>query len=211
MKSEVHSPHDKLFKDTFSRKDAAISYLQGFLPKEIQSHIDFDSLRLYPGEYIDSELKSTSSDLVYKVNINNKPAYLYLLFEHQSTVETLMAFRLIKYMTRLWDNILKAQTQAKRLPAILPLVLYQGEAVWSAPLQLNDLIETSATDFDRYLPQLEYILVDLARQNIDSYIDDAHCQIVLYLMSAAATGKLLPILQEHGALIAAVLSKDSTE
>lgn len=205
MNNDIHSPHDKLFKDTFSRKDAAISYLQSFLPEEIQSHTDFDSLQVYPGEYIDSELKGSFSDLVYKVNINNNPAYLYLLFEHQSTAETLMAFR----FTHLWDKILKGQSQAKRLPAILPLVLYQGKAIWSAPLQLNDLIEKPNRDFDRYMPQLEYILVDLAQKNIDSMVDDAHCQVVLHLMSAAATAKLLPILQAHGELIAAILSKDS--
>ena len=64
MNKDIHSPHDKLFKDTFSRKDAAISYLKSFLPEKIQSHIDFDSLQVYPGEYIDSELKNSSSDLV---------------------------------------------------------------------------------------------------------------------------------------------------
>lgn len=120
-----------------------------------------------------------------------------------------MAFRLLKYIIRLWDKILKGQPKVKQLPAIFSLVLYQGKAVWNAHLQLNDLIEKPNKSFDHYMPQLEYMLVDLAQKNIEAMVDDAHRQIVLHLMSAAATGKILPILQAHRKLIEAILSKDS--
>lgn len=58
MNNDIHSPHDKSFKDTFSRKRAAIGDLQAYLSGNLKAFIDLNSLTIYPGEYIDEELKS---------------------------------------------------------------------------------------------------------------------------------------------------------
>jgi len=94
MSNELHSPHDKFFKEIFSRKNSAIGYLRAYLPKAISQKMDFSSLMVYPGEYVDKTLRTSSSDLVFRLSFSNEDAYLYLLFEHQSSPEPMMAYRL---------------------------------------------------------------------------------------------------------------------
>ena len=45
------------------------------------------------------------------------------------------------------------------LPAILPIVLYNGKRRWTAPTQLSHLIEKQAIP-DDYLPHFQYLLID---------------------------------------------------
>lgn len=209
MSNDIHSPHDKFFKDTFSRKQSAIGYLKGYLPKEISGLIDFSSLELYPGEYIDNVLKGSSSDLVFKVEINKADAYLYLLFEHQSSPEPMMAYRLLKYMVRLWESILKDNSALNTLPPILPLVLYQGKVPWKASPQFIDLMDDPPVSFLPFLPSFSYLLVDLVHDSADKVVDDVYGQISLHLMKAVANGTLLETVVRDGDLIRRLLSQDN--
>ncbi len=209
MNNDIHSPHDKLFKAAFSQKTSAIGYLRGYLPNDIKQIIDFDTLEIYPGDYVDQALSGSSSDLVYKVQINCSTAYLYLLFEHQSTPEPMMAYRLLKYMVRLWEAVFKEQNDLKILPPILPLVLYQGKSVWRSPLNFIDLIDFKQRDLTPYLPQFQYLLVDLVREEGDAIAGDVYGRVVLHLMKAVAEGTLLKTLELHGGLIRELLTRDN--
>ena len=99
--------------------------MQAYLPDDLKSLIDFNSLIIYPGEYIDEELKAPSSDLVYQVSLLGERAYLYFLFEHQSHPQAMMGFRMLKYMLRLWDVILKDNPAIKSLPPMIGSVFHQ--------------------------------------------------------------------------------------
>ncbi|MEO5726864.1 MAG: Rpn family recombination-promoting nuclease/putative transposase, partial [Byssovorax sp.] len=43
-----------------------------------------------------------------------------VLFEHQSTVDALMPFRLLQYMVLIWERHLQVHSEDKRLPPIVP-------------------------------------------------------------------------------------------
>jgi hypothetical protein len=62
---------------------------------------DLATLQLVSGSFVDPELESSQSDLLFSVQIQDRPALLYFSFEHQSTVEELMAFRILKKFGRL--------------------------------------------------------------------------------------------------------------
>ncbi|MEZ4468949.1 MAG: Rpn family recombination-promoting nuclease/putative transposase [bacterium] len=67
-------------------------------------------------------------------------APVYLLFEHQSTPEPLMPFRLLRYMLRIWG----AGTLPTPTPIgshLIPSVLYHGAEAWTAPLAFEELID----------------------------------------------------------------------
>jgi len=79
-------PHDLLFKSLFSRLDLAKDQLQAVLPPVLVAAVDWDSLTLMPSEFIDVLLDKSLVDLLYRVKLQNgADAYLWLLFEHQST------------------------------------------------------------------------------------------------------------------------------
>ena len=50
-----------------------------------------------------------------------------------------------------------------KLPPVFPVVIYNGTLRWTAPLQLNELINTAPGSLSDYLPGLRYFLLDEAR------------------------------------------------
>jgi predicted transposase YdaD len=45
--------------------------------------LDLESLRLMPGSFVDDELRSRHTDLLFSVTFRGRPALIYVLFEHQ--------------------------------------------------------------------------------------------------------------------------------
>ena len=79
------TPHDALFKWTFSTPARAAEQLRSVLPAEVAARLQWDGLRPEKGEYVDDELKGRLTDLLFSVpTTDGRPALLYLLFEHQS-------------------------------------------------------------------------------------------------------------------------------
>ena len=73
-----------------------------------------------------------------------------------------MAVRLLTYMGLLYQDLIKTQqfTDDGLLPPILPIVLYNGDARWTAPKRLHALVAQPSNGLQQYLPQLEYLLLD---------------------------------------------------
>src|SRR5689334_3764797 len=94
---EPGNPHDALFRRIFEQPEHAAAELRAVLPRELLARTDLSTLRLVSGTFVDAELTQSQSDLLFSVQLGDKPALLYVLFEHQSTVDELMPFRILKY------------------------------------------------------------------------------------------------------------------
>lgn len=165
MAMSMSTPHDHLFKSTFSQPEHAIEFFRSALPPEVVRHIDFASLQVEPESFIDDKLRARFSDLLFSVRIARHRAYLYLLFEHQSRPERLMCVRLLRYVTDIWNDHLKNHPRARGVPIVIPLVLHHGERGWRAPVSLRDLYDAPADVIDDLrpcLPDFRFILDDLA-------------------------------------------------
>src|SRR5690242_6166587 len=116
--SIASSIHDKTFKSAMADARVAQEFFEMYLPDEILSLIDIHTLKLSPNSYIDEDLNVLASDVLYQVNLKDKSTgYIYVLCEHQSRVDPLMAFRLWSYVMRIWHDVIK-QTGSKKLPLI---------------------------------------------------------------------------------------------
>lgn len=102
------NPHDALFRRTFANVEHAAAVLRSILPSAVLSRVNLATLRLVPGTFVDSSLAATESDLLFSVQVGGKPGFLYLLCEHQSTVDPLMAFRVLKYVVRILERHIDA-------------------------------------------------------------------------------------------------------
>jgi predicted transposase/invertase (TIGR01784 family) len=91
--------HDRLFKHTFGNPEHARGELRALVPAAISEQVDWSTLQLEPTDKVDEVLDESVSDLLYSVQINGESALLFLLFEHQSKEQPLMAFRLLRYET----------------------------------------------------------------------------------------------------------------
>lgn len=49
----VHNPHDNFFKTSLSNLKVARSFFETHLPISIRQYLDFNTLELQPGNYID--------------------------------------------------------------------------------------------------------------------------------------------------------------
>jgi len=56
MSDAIHQPHDKLFKAVFSDVEETAEFLHLYLPEPLRDLIDWKTLRLVEGTFIDEEL-----------------------------------------------------------------------------------------------------------------------------------------------------------
>jgi predicted transposase YdaD len=162
--SPIHQPHDKLVKSTFSDPDNARAFLEANLPRKLTRRIDWSTLSLVSGSFIDPEFAATSSDLLFTAKIDGQPAFLYILFEHQNQEDPLIGLRLLTYMVRIWNDYLRNNPGATKLPPILPLVLAQDNKPWKSSTRFADLIdipEGAGEDIKKHIPDFEFQLVEL--------------------------------------------------
>ncbi|WP_437575505.1 Rpn family recombination-promoting nuclease/putative transposase [Sorangium sp. So ce887] len=161
------TPHDALFKSTFSHPEHAAAALREGLPAALAARIDFASLALYAGSFIDEELTASHSDLLFSARLEQAPLFIYVLFEHQSATHPLMAFRLLKYMVRIWQGYLERHPKATRLPAILPVVLHHSETGWTGAVAFQDLLDLppgSMALMAEYLRHFRFVLDDISAE-----------------------------------------------
>jgi len=184
----VSNPHDKLFKEAFSRRDMAVGFFQNYLPAEIASRLDWETLHLESGKFTDEVLRGSESDLLYTVQIDQHPALLYCLFEHQSSPDAWMLLRLLRYILRIRDQFLKQHPDASKLPPILPIVLYQGGDAWTADTSLSSLIDIP-DGLATYQPDFRHLLVDLNDIEADDLQGTASLRTILLALKSSRLRK----------------------
>ena len=153
------APHDALFKATFSQVELAAEELRCVLPPELVARMDLGSLVLAAGSFVDEALREQHTDLLYSVTLAGRPARVYVLFEHQSSGDSWMPLRLLKYMLRIWDGCVADGGQ--RLPVIVPVVLHHGASGWRAATRFEQLFDLPA-EAAEFTPHFRFVLDDLA-------------------------------------------------
>jgi hypothetical protein len=138
----VSYPHDKFCRRVFSNEENARGELQTALPASLVRAIDWATLKLEDGHFVDPELAGSQSDLLFTVWMQGVRVFLYVLFEHQSTVDALMPLRLLGYMGSIWDRWLSTQSGTpEHLPGIIPVVLSHDERGWRAATSMHALFD----------------------------------------------------------------------
>jgi len=204
----IHNPHDHLFKEAFSHIESAVGFFQHYLPENIRDRLDWGTLKLQPGAYTDEALRGSESDLLYTVQIDQSPALLYCLFEHQSTPDAWMPLRLLRYILGIWEQCRKQNPTAKRLPPVLPLVLFQGGATWAADLSLSGLIDIP-DGLAPYQPEFRHLLVDLNHIDADDLQGTLIAKTSLLALKASHQG-LHNELPRLFLLLAEMMQQDSS-
>ena len=63
--------------------------------------------------------------------------------------------------SRIWDQYERDHPKARRLPAVIPLVVYQGVDHWTSPVQLLDVMDLSPAakqEMQAWLPRFGLLL-----------------------------------------------------
>jgi hypothetical protein len=190
----IHQPNDKLLKATFSTPENARAFFENYLPTELATALDWNTLALEPSSFIDPQFASSESDLLFHIKIHQSDAFLYLLFEHQSSEDPRMALRLLSYILRIWERFAQSHPPPAKLPAILPIVLAQGKRPWKTSTRLEDLLElpSAVADILRpWQPTLTYHLLELVRIPYDAIAGTPEGILTLRALKAEPMNALL--------------------
>lgn len=124
MSNLLVSKHDSLFKKFLGDLAVARYFLEVHLPSQLSEHCDFTTLAMASGSFIEEDLRTQCSDMLYTVQTTSGMGYIYCLIEHQSRPEKLMAFRLLRYCVAAMQQHLEQGN--KQLPVVIPLLFYHG-------------------------------------------------------------------------------------
>jgi hypothetical protein len=137
----VAQPHDALFRFVFGKPVHTASELRAVLPPQLADQLDLANLRPVNGSFVDEELTNRHCDVLMRTTLDGREAFVYVLIEHQSSPDRMMPLRMLRYLMRIWERYLEEHPKAKRLPMIVPLVVYQGTRQWTHPVELSELLD----------------------------------------------------------------------
>ncbi|MCI5132322.1 MAG: Rpn family recombination-promoting nuclease/putative transposase, partial [Candidatus Electrothrix sp. EH2] len=160
--SDVINPHDSFFRETFGRKDIAAGFLREYLPRGLLRKIDLESLHAVKDSFVEKELRQHFSDLLYTVRHQEGDLYLYLLFEHKSYPDPWTGLQLLRYLIRIWEQYRKQHPKERKLPAVLPLVLYHGRSRWRLSDRFSSLIVQDDEELAPFIPDFNWQVHDLS-------------------------------------------------
>ena len=133
--------------------------------------LDFSTLERVGNSFVSDDLRERHSDLVWRLRFRGQDKgwfYVYVLLEFQSSSYHFMAVRLLSYVSLLFEEIIRKDRlkTGDRLPAVLPVVVYNGRRRWRAPRELSDLYVSVPEGLRRRLPDLRYVLFDEGRLDL---------------------------------------------
>jgi predicted transposase/invertase (TIGR01784 family) len=186
MADEIHHPHDLMVRAVLSDLAEATSFLQRHLPPAVSQVLNWSTLTLLEGSFVDEDLRASEADFLYKLQrvSGEDSVWIYVLLEHQSTPDRWMRFRLLKYCCRIWDLSFREQPNQRELRSIVPLVFYQGERRWSYTTEFADLFAESVRDWPG-VPRFSHELIDQSGMQPEEVQGEIKAQIMQLLLMAA--------------------------
>lgn len=149
----MHHKNDMGYKWLFSHPKMVQNVMESFVPEEFVKDLDFTTLDKVDKSFVTKKFRKKESDMIWKVKFKERYMYIYILFEFQSTVDTFMSLRMLRYICELWEDLIK-NDRIKMLPPVFPLLIYNGEAQWTAPKNISDLIDHNIPN--AYIPYFSY-------------------------------------------------------
>jgi predicted transposase/invertase (TIGR01784 family) len=193
------SPHDALFKAVLGQPEHARGALRAVVPPAIAETLDWPTLAPCAGTFIDPALGERHTDVLFSAAWRGGgEALVYLLFEHQSTSDSRMAFRLLRYLVRIWERWLADHPRADMLPVVIPVVLYHDAKPWSVPVTLDalfDIPDAVRAAVTPHLIRFTYLVDDLSEipdDQLRARAMSALGRLVLACFKHARTGADIP-------------------
>ena len=148
----INQKHDKMFKEMLSEKKSTVDFINSFLHLNLVE----DDMEKYEKEFRTSEFSNVEADVVYKIKNKN----VFILIEHQSSVDYKMSYRIMRYKYAIIESAIdkkRLKEQSYRIPMVIPIVLYTGKRKWKR-LLINDIEEKVEGYAENWLG---YTLIDV--------------------------------------------------
>ncbi|HEX6900016.1 MAG TPA: Rpn family recombination-promoting nuclease/putative transposase [Thermoanaerobaculia bacterium] len=150
----------------FSYPQMIEDLIRGFIHEDWVSRLDFKTLERVSGSFVSEDLKDRHNDLIWRVRWEGDGEegwfYVYLLLEFQAAPDPFMPVRMLVYVGLLLQLLIRTLKlgASDKLPPILPILFYSGKRPWKVPLDLESLFTPVPGSLRRWLPRLDYVLID---------------------------------------------------
>jgi len=198
----MSGPHDASYKTLFSHREMVEDLLRRFVPDEWVEHVDFDTLERVQSSAVVPDLRERVSDIVWRLRVRGAWVYVYLLIEFQSSVEQMMAVRVLVYKGLLLLDLVKAKQvpASGPLPTVVPIVIYNGSGRWTAPLDAADLFEDPVPGTESYGLQGRYLAIEAGAYPHAPTDEDKNLVAALFAIESGpdveAVGKIILALSQ---------------
>ena len=158
--------HDENYKRLFASPLMVQDVLRACLPAHRLAAADLSSLGKLSPEYVSDELRKRHGDTVWHLRLGRRRVFLLVLLEFQARDDRWMALRILTYSGLLYQELVRSRAPAvagERLPALLPVVLYNGTEPWTAAPEMRRLVTPVGPWLAPYQPAQRYYLLDLQR------------------------------------------------
>ena len=163
----IHQPIDKSAKGFYGDKGMVDEFLRKHVFGRIVADVELAKLWKGPTEYVDSKSRTVRhADMVWKAPFRDSWLYVVFLFEAQSTVDWRMPVRILLETALVYEELAKEPEVRKRrkLPPVLPIVVYVGAKPWDASTRLEEMLTEEAKAFLPFALGHEFLLVSEAAE-----------------------------------------------
>ncbi|NCC41219.1 MAG: Rpn family recombination-promoting nuclease/putative transposase [Gammaproteobacteria bacterium] len=206
---EIANPHDAFFRESFGRREIAQDFLRQHLPESLRAAVDLTSLEIAKDTYVATDLRSSYSDLVYRVRCGDGELWIYLLFEHKSHPEHWTLLQILRYIVAEGEGYRKQHPQARHLPPVYPLVIYHGTTTWRVPCDFHALINPLPAALIEYVPRFTYALHDLSARTAATIKGEVLTRLVQLALRGIFSAEPLERLRELVGLIEQIQDRDT--
>ena len=165
MKKDINNIHDKGYKDLYSSKEVFSNLVKDTLNFPWAKEIKPSDLILVDKSYILPNYHDKESDIVYRGKIGEEEVIFFVLLEFQSTVDYTMPIRLFFYISEILrrevdSKAIKSKNRNIKIPAVVPIVLYNGKKPWDAEVSFRNIISKEEL-FGSCIIDFTYNIIDV--------------------------------------------------
>lgn len=159
-KGKQYQKHDKLFREILNRNKEIVKLINKYVkPKK---ELTEEMIEKYDTKYLTSIYEKREADIVYKL----KGKEVFFLIEHQTKVDKLMSYRILEYsleIIRTRMKNIKGKIEKVGVPKVIPLVIYTGQAKWTAKNKLEE-VQVEFEHFNGIDVVTGYNLIDIRNE-----------------------------------------------
>ncbi len=171
---------DSSSKIIFDDSTLCAQFMQDYVERLKGIEIRPENIEDVSNRYVPLIAEERNSDTVKRVIIPDKaPFYFISLIEHKTQVDYNIGMQIFRYIYQIWEDYEKtmefrskgvSKTKSFQYPPVIPIVYYEGDDEWTAPMEFKEKINMHEM-FGDMIPNFSYQLVSLKRYSNQELLD----------------------------------------
>jgi hypothetical protein len=192
---DLAHPHDLLVRrflpETELMADLLLYYPQKAADRQAVKLLDLKQLVCKSPVTVADNLTEGIGDLRFSASFkgSNRKSNVFLLFEHQSKIDTAFRLRGLDYIVQTYKEFKRTSKSEEKLPYPIVVVLYHGKTSWKHLPEMDDMIDT-VPGAKTGLLDYQLVLIDISAFEAEQYQGHPVLQAVLECLQRASEKRL---------------------